>query len=139
MTCELVATGRPDAHRPRQGGCRPEPRRSCARSASSPRSPSRSAYGPSRCAATSPRPSAELVLATPEERRTHVPADRSTILVLDDWHHPDTVSWGRSPATRAAFRSPQPLVLATGDIGAYDAERAGESTHWSNWPDGGSL
>ena len=78
----------------------------------------------------------ELVLATPEERRTHVPADLSTILVLDDWHHPDTVV-GQVASDTTAFRS-LALVLATGDVGAYDRSEPG-NTHWSNWPDGGSL
>jgi hypothetical protein len=78
----------------------------------------------------------ELVLATPEERRTHVPADLSTILVLDDWHHPDTVT-GQVASDTTAFRS-LALVLATGDVGAYDRSEPG-NTHWSNWPDGGSL
>lgn len=76
------------------------------------------------------------VLATPDERRTHVPADLDEILVLDDWHHPDTVN-GQVASETAAFRSIAE-VLATGDVGAYDPSEPG-NTHWSNWPDGGSL
>ena len=78
----------------------------------------------------------DLVLATPEERRTHVPAELQEILVLDDWHHPDTVT-GEVASETAAFRSIA-RVLATGDLAADDASEAG-NTHWSNWPDGGSL
>jgi hypothetical protein len=78
----------------------------------------------------------DLVLATRDERRTHVPADLTEILVLDDWHHPDTVT-GQVASETTAFRSIA-RVLTTGDIGAYDASEAG-NTHWSNWPDGGSL
>lgn len=78
----------------------------------------------------------ELVLATPDERRTHVPADLEQILVLDDWHHPDVVT-GQVASETAAFRSIAE-VLATGDVGRYDPSEAG-NTHWSNWPDGGSL
>lgn len=78
----------------------------------------------------------DLVLATPEERRTRVPADLHEVLVLDDWHHPDTVT-GQVASETAAFRSIA-QVLATGNLAAYDAGEPG-NTHWSNWPDGGSL
>lgn len=78
----------------------------------------------------------ELVLATHGERRIHVPPDLEEILVLDDWHHPDTVT-GQVASETAAFRSIAE-VLATGDVGAYDPSEPG-NTHWSNWPDGGSL
>ena len=78
----------------------------------------------------------ERVLATPDERRTHVPPDLTEVLVLDDWHHPDTVT-GQVASDTAAFRSIA-RFLATGDIAAYDASEPG-NTHWSNWPDGGSL
>ncbi|HEY4190991.1 MAG TPA: hypothetical protein VGM28_11235 [Candidatus Limnocylindrales bacterium] len=78
----------------------------------------------------------DLVLATPDERRVHVPPDLAQILVLDDWHHPDTVT-GQVASETAAFRSVA-RVLATGDVTAYDASEPG-NTHWSNWPDGGSL
>jgi hypothetical protein len=78
----------------------------------------------------------DLVLATADERRTHVPPDVEEILVLDDWHHPDTVT-GQVASETAAFRSIAE-VLVTGDVGAYDSREAG-NTHWSNWPDGGLL
>jgi hypothetical protein len=60
----------------------------------------------------------DLVLATPDERRAHVPADLAEILVLDNWHHPDTVT-GQVASDTAAFRSIAE-VLATGDITAYE-------------------
>ena len=78
----------------------------------------------------------DLVLATPEERRTHVPPELEEILVLDEWHHPDTVT-GEVASQTASFRSIA-RVLATGDLDAYDASEPG-NTHWSNWPDGGTL
>ncbi len=78
----------------------------------------------------------DLVLATPEERRTHVPPELEEILVLDEWHHPDTVT-GEVASQTASFRSIA-RVLATGDVDAYDASEPG-NTHWSNWPDGGTL
>jgi hypothetical protein len=76
------------------------------------------------------------VLATPEERRTHVPRELEEILVLDDWHHPDTVT-GEVASQTGSFRSIA-RVLATGETAAYDASEPA-NTHWSNWPDGGSL
>ena len=57
-------------------------------------------------------------------------------LVLDDWHHPDTVTGERASDT-AAFRS-LATALASGDVAAYDASEE-PNTHWSNWPFGGSL
>ena len=78
----------------------------------------------------------DLVLATPEERRTHVPPELTEILVLDDWHHPDTVT-GEVARDTAAFRS-LARVLTTGDLTDYDASEPG-NTHRSNRPDGGSL
>lgn len=76
------------------------------------------------------------VLATPSERRTHVLPALAEILVLDDWHHPNLVV-GEKPSETAAFRSIA-KVLATGDLGAYDASEV-PNTHWSNWPEGGLL
>lgn len=76
------------------------------------------------------------VLATPEERRVHVPAGLDEILLLDDWHHPDTAG-GQRPSETAAFRSIAE-VITTGDVRAYDASEPA-NTHWSNWPLGGAL
>ena len=78
----------------------------------------------------------ERVLATPAERRTHLSADFDEVLVLDDWHHPNTVM-GEVPSETAAFRSIA-RVLASGDASAYDPSEPGNS-HWSNWPEGGTL
>jgi hypothetical protein len=76
------------------------------------------------------------VLATTDERRTHVPPELEELLVLDDWHHPDTLNGERASDT-AAFRS-LARVLASGDVADYDASEP-PNTHWSNWPAGGSL
>ena len=56
--------------------------------------------------------------------------------MLDDWHHPDTVT-GEVTSATAAFRSIA-RVLVEGDIALYEASEPG-NTHWSNWPDGGTL
>ena len=44
---------------------------------------------------------------------------------------------GEVASQTASFRSIA-RVLATGDVDAYDASEPGK-THWSNWPDGGTL
>jgi hypothetical protein len=77
----------------------------------------------------------QSVLATEHERRTHV-GTLPELLVLDDWHHPDTVTGEVASDTRA-FRS-LAAVLDTGDVSAYDPSEI-PNTHWRNWPEGGSL
>lgn len=78
----------------------------------------------------------ELVLATPEERRHNVPEDLIELLVLDEWCHPDVVNEAR-PSGSATFQR-LVEVLVHGDVSRYQASEA-PNTHWSNWPDGGSL
>jgi hypothetical protein len=78
----------------------------------------------------------EDVLATKGERRTHVPSELDDFLILDDWHHPDTVNGERASDT-VAFRS-LARALASGDAADYEASEE-PNTHWSHWPFGGSL
>lgn len=78
----------------------------------------------------------DLVLATPEERRTNVPQDLVQLLVLDEWCHPDVVNEER-PSSSTTFQE-LAEVLVHGDVTRYKASQA-PNTHWSNWPDGGSL
>ena len=78
----------------------------------------------------------ELVLATPEERRASVPPELNQILQLEEWHHPDVVA-DEKPSTSPTFRQ-LAAVLASGDVSRYAPAEA-PNTHWSNWPDGGSL
>ena len=78
----------------------------------------------------------EDVLATPAERRAHVPPELAEVLVLEEWNHPDLAA-GQLPSQSEAFRQ-MATVLATGDVSAYRPTLP-PNTHWSNWPDGGSL
>ena len=76
------------------------------------------------------------VLGTPAERRAHVKPDLTELLVLDEWYQPDTVS-DELPSATETFRQ-FAEVLATGDVDHYRPAQA-PNTHWSNWPEAGTL
>jgi hypothetical protein len=78
----------------------------------------------------------DQVLATPAERRISVPPDLEQILQLEEWHHPD-VCRDERPSASPTFQQ-LARVLVTGDPREYRPRRP-PNTHWSNWPDGGSL
>jgi hypothetical protein len=76
------------------------------------------------------------VLATNVERRVCLPEDMTQLLLLDDWPHPDVCDPEVLPSRSETFRQLAD-VLVSGDISRY---RPGPgNTHWSNWPDGGTL
>lgn len=79
----------------------------------------------------------EDVLATPEEQRVSVMPDMVKLLQLEEWHHPDVVEDTERPSGSETFRQ-LAEVLATGDAGRYRPSLP-PNTHWSNWPDGGTL
>jgi hypothetical protein len=76
------------------------------------------------------------ILATPVERRVHVNPDLTEILVLDEWYQPDTVD-DELPSATATFQQFAD-VLAKGGVGRYRPAEA-PNTHWSNWPEAGTL
>lgn len=76
------------------------------------------------------------VLATPHERRVSVPPELVEVLVLEEWHHPDLASDDR-PSRSETFQQ-LAEVLVTGEVSRYQPTQAA-NTHWSNWPDGGTL
>jgi hypothetical protein len=78
----------------------------------------------------------ELVLGTRDERRVSVPEELTELLQLDEWTHPDVVS-SMLPSQTETFRQIA-RVLALGDPAEYRASAA-PNTHWSHWPDGGTL
>jgi hypothetical protein len=78
----------------------------------------------------------ELLLADESELRRRIPVDLPEVLRLDHWHHPDLVD-GLKPGESEAFRQIAD-VLVTGDVARY-APSVPPNTHWSNWPDSGSL
>ncbi|MFO0442463.1 MAG: DUF7003 family protein [bacterium] len=78
----------------------------------------------------------EAVLATEAEQRHHLPDSLTKIMQLDEWHHPDLVA-GELPSETETFRQ-LAEVLVTGDLSRYKPNEM-PNTHWSNWPDGGTL
>ena len=76
------------------------------------------------------------LLATEAELRQHLLPEMRELLHLDEWHHPDLVNDER-PSGTAAFQQ-LAEVLVTGDAARYTPSEA-PNTHWSNWPDGGTL
>lgn len=79
----------------------------------------------------------ELVLATEDELRHMVPSEMELILQLDEWHHPDIVDPANRPSGNQAFQQICE-VLVTGDANQYQPSFE-PNTHWSNWPEGGTL
>jgi hypothetical protein len=78
----------------------------------------------------------DRLLATPDEQRMRVRDDMEKILQLEEWRHPDVLH-GVTPSESETFQQ-LAQVLATGDVRRYAPTEA-PNTHWSNWPDGGSL
>lgn len=78
----------------------------------------------------------EKLLATEAERRARIPDGWRELLVLDDWRHPDVVREECAPGTSAVMRSLAEVVVH-GDPSRLVREEP--NTHWSNWPEGGSL
>lgn len=76
------------------------------------------------------------VLGTEPERRTSVLPDMEQVLLLDEWHHPNVVE-EELPSEVESFQQ-LAEVLASGDVSRYSPSES-PNTHWSNWPDGGTL
>lgn len=78
----------------------------------------------------------ESVLATPDERTRQIPPGMNTLLVLDEWRHPD-LSGGERPSGSECFQQ-LAEVLEPGRPDLYAPTRPPNS-HWSNWPKAGTL
>ena len=76
------------------------------------------------------------VLATPEERRVSVLPEMEQILQLEEWHHPD-VGNNELLSNSEAFQQ-LAAVMASGNPSLYKPTEE-PNTHWSNWPEGGTL
>lgn len=79
----------------------------------------------------------DKVLATSEERRASVMPGMNPLLQLEEWNHPDVVDDDIRPSGSETFQQ-LAEVLATGSVEHYQPYLP-PNTHWSNWPDGGSL
>lgn len=77
-----------------------------------------------------------LLLATEEELRKRVPPDLPCTLRLEEWNHPDLCG-NELPSQAESFRM-LAEVLASGESVRY-APTKPPNTHWSNWPEGGTL
>jgi hypothetical protein len=77
------------------------------------------------------------VLATLKECRCSVFGELKELLVLDQWNHPDIVEGDIRPSGHRTFQQ-LARVLETGDISLYKPTDK-PNTHWSHWPEGGTL
>jgi hypothetical protein len=78
----------------------------------------------------------DLLLADETERRADVPADLPLLLRLDEWHQPEDL-WEVLPSAHDTFRMIAE-VLVSGDPTRYAPTRD-PNTHWSHWPEAGTL
>ncbi len=76
------------------------------------------------------------VLAATKERRVSVFPEMKDLLVLKQWNHPN-IGEDVRPSTWRTFQQ-LARVLETGDINLYTPTDK-PNTHWSHWPDGGTL
>jgi len=77
------------------------------------------------------------VLASPKERRVSVFPEMKELLVLKQWNHPNLAEDDVRPSGSRTFQQ-LARVLETGDINLYRPTEK-PNTHWSHWPEGGTL
>jgi len=77
------------------------------------------------------------VLATPDERRGSIRPEMTQLVQLEEWNHPNVVDDGERPSGSPTFRQ-LAAVLETGDVSLYRPTLRA-NTHWSHWPEGGTL
>jgi hypothetical protein len=78
----------------------------------------------------------DLLLANEKELRRQIPNDIPLIFHLDQWYHPD-LAGDDLPSGNETFQQIA-MILCTGDTSLY-APSQPPNTHWSNWPDGGTM
>ena len=78
----------------------------------------------------------DLLLADRGELMMRLPPDLPQILRLEEWHHPNVVA-EELPSASPTFQMIAE-VMVSGDPRKY-APKMAANTHWSHWPDGGSL
>ena len=78
----------------------------------------------------------ELVLAKDAERTANLPEGVELLARFDDWYHPDLVN-SEWPGDTLSFRAM--AAMLAGEQYDENAVIANGNTHWSNWPDGGTL
>ncbi len=78
----------------------------------------------------------DLFLASEEELRRQIPHDLVCIMTLNEWNHPD-LAGDELPSANETFQLIA-SVLCTGNASAYSPTFP-PNTHWSNWPEGGTM
>lgn len=78
----------------------------------------------------------DRLLATEDELRRFIPPDLPEVLRLEDWFHPDLCE-NEIPSENETFQLLAEM-LASGDPGVFQPT-AEPNTHWTNWPQGGTL
>ena len=78
----------------------------------------------------------DLFLADEEELRRRVPRDLPQVLTLDEWHHPDVMDGARPSESETFVLLADVLVEGRPEL--FRPTQA-PNTHWSNWPEAGSL
>jgi len=76
------------------------------------------------------------LVATENEIRERIPKDIQKVLELHDWFHPDVAN-GELPSENETFIQIAE-VLETGNVEYFKPTHC-PNTHWTNWPDGGTL
>jgi hypothetical protein len=88
----------------------------------------------------------DLYRATDTEKRMHLPSDLPYLMMIDQWHHRSFAYYRNVAPARPIGDAPSSYetycliaeVLATRDSARYGPTLAANS-HWSNWPNAGSL
>ncbi len=78
----------------------------------------------------------ESFFATEEEIRKRIPFNIPLILKLEEWYHNDLAA-GEQPSEIETFQMIA-SVIEKGNIELYQPTKK-PNTHWSNWPEGGTL
>jgi len=78
----------------------------------------------------------ENLVATEQEIRERIPKDIKKIIEFQDWYHPDVAN-NELPSENETFQQIA-KVLETGVLDNYKPTN-NSNTHWTNWPDGGTL
>jgi hypothetical protein len=78
----------------------------------------------------------DLVLCTDEERRISVSPSLQLFLQLEEWHHPD-VAGSEKPSSSESFIQIANAIVS-GNAQDYQSNETA-NTHWSNWPEAGTL
>lgn len=78
----------------------------------------------------------DKLIASEDEIRERIPVDIPLMLKVEEWFHPDLVNEDMPGENETFIQIAK--VLETGNIEWYKPSKEA-NTHWSNWPDGGTL